>query len=222
MLHCIAFQVTAGTVNYEGPITIKATSTGTDSTLAGIGRLVADAQAREAPVQRLADAVAGKFCYSVMAASAATFAFWSLAGHPCSLSCMCLPRCTSLILLVRVLLDLVVLFLVSCRCAGKLDPSLCVTETVLSEAVVQLSCWQICVLLPDNSGMLSATAAHCSEGGNHSSTLQLSCDMLPSTCRSKSTHSFGSQLRIQSSTFTSASSQAGISRAMGGKAKPNI
>ncbi|KAL0017965.1 hypothetical protein WJX77_000120 [Trebouxia sp. C0004] len=73
-------QVIAGTVNYEGPITIKATSTGTDSTLAGIGRLVADAQAREAPVQRLADAVAGKFCYSVMAASAATFGFWSLAG----------------------------------------------------------------------------------------------------------------------------------------------
>lgn len=67
-------------MNYEGPITIRATSTGTDSTLAGIGRLVADAQAREAPVQRLADAVAGKFCYSVMAASAATFAFWSLAG----------------------------------------------------------------------------------------------------------------------------------------------
>ena len=67
-------------MNYEGPITIRATSTGTDSTLAGIGRLVADAQAREAPVQRLADAVAGKFCYSVMGASAATFAFWSLAG----------------------------------------------------------------------------------------------------------------------------------------------
>ena len=72
--------MTAGTVNYEGPITIKATSTGTDSTLAGIGRLVADAQAREAPVQRLADSVAGKFCYSVMAASAATFGFWSLLG----------------------------------------------------------------------------------------------------------------------------------------------
>lgn len=43
-------------------------------------RLVADAQSREAPVQRLADVVAGKFCYGVMAASAATFGFWSLAG----------------------------------------------------------------------------------------------------------------------------------------------
>ena len=73
-------QVTAGTVNYEGPISIRATSTGAQSTLAGIGRLVAEAQAREAPVQRLADAVAGKFFYIVMAASALTFGFWSLAG----------------------------------------------------------------------------------------------------------------------------------------------
>ncbi len=39
-------QVTAGTVNYEGPITLRASSTGSDSTLAGIGRLVADAQVR--------------------------------------------------------------------------------------------------------------------------------------------------------------------------------
>lgn len=41
---------------------------------------MADAQSREAPVQRLADVVAGRFCYGVMAASSATFAFWSLAG----------------------------------------------------------------------------------------------------------------------------------------------
>ena len=84
-------QVTAGTVNYEGPITIKATSTGTDSTLAGIGRLVADAQAREAPMQRLADSVAGKFCYSVMAASAATFGFWSLLGKTCHIITLYTP-----------------------------------------------------------------------------------------------------------------------------------
>lgn len=47
---------------------------------AGIAALVASAQAREAPVQRLADAVAGRFCYGVMAAAAATFTFWSLWG----------------------------------------------------------------------------------------------------------------------------------------------
>jgi Cu2+-exporting ATPase len=41
---------------------------------------VTEAQARDTQVQRLADVVAGRFCYSVMAASAATFAFWHLAG----------------------------------------------------------------------------------------------------------------------------------------------
>ncbi|KAG2492510.1 hypothetical protein HYH03_009175 [Edaphochlamys debaryana] len=69
-----------GTVLYEGAVTMRATATGARSTVAGIARLVSDAQSREAPVQRLADAVAGRFCYSVMAASAATFAFWALAG----------------------------------------------------------------------------------------------------------------------------------------------
>ena len=73
-------RLTAGTVVYESPLTFTATSTGADSTLAGIARLVADAQANEAPVQRLADAVSGKFCYGVMAASAATAAFWATAG----------------------------------------------------------------------------------------------------------------------------------------------
>ena len=74
--------MTAGTVLFEAPITMRATSTGAGSTLSGIGRLVAAAQAREAPVQRLADTIAGRFCYTVMGASAATFAFWTLAGGP--------------------------------------------------------------------------------------------------------------------------------------------
>ncbi len=73
--------MTAGTVNYEGALTVRTTSTGANSALAGIAGLVASAQAREAPVQRLADSVAGRFCYTVMAAAAATFAFWSLAGE---------------------------------------------------------------------------------------------------------------------------------------------
>jgi hypothetical protein len=37
-------------------------------------------QARTAPIQRLADTVAGKFAYGVMALSAATFAFWATVG----------------------------------------------------------------------------------------------------------------------------------------------
>lgn len=42
--------------------------------------MVETAQARTAPVQRLADAVAGKFAYAVMGVSAATFAFWATVG----------------------------------------------------------------------------------------------------------------------------------------------
>ena len=37
---------------------------------------VEDAQSREAPVQRLADSIAGPFAYTIMAASATTFLFW--------------------------------------------------------------------------------------------------------------------------------------------------
>ena len=76
----IGSRVTGGTISHEGVITVRAMATGKASTLAGIARLVSDAQSREAPAQRLADVVAGKFCYGVMAASAATFAFWSLYG----------------------------------------------------------------------------------------------------------------------------------------------
>lgn len=145
MQHCIALQVTAGTVNYEGPITIRATSTGTDSTLAGIGRLVADAQAREAPVQRLADAVAGKFCYSVMAASAATFAFWSLAGHPCS-TLLHVPAWMH-----RHLAYLCAFcWTLGCSCHCATWTSVVRHRSVLFEAAVQFSCSQVCTLLPDS------------------------------------------------------------------------
>jgi hypothetical protein len=61
-------------------VVVRATSTGSQSTIAGIARMVSDAQAREAPIQRLADSVSGVFCYGVMAASLVTFAFWTLAG----------------------------------------------------------------------------------------------------------------------------------------------
>jgi cation transport ATPase len=45
---------------------------------------VEDAQAREAPVQRLADAIAGPFVYTVMTLAAATFSFWYFSLTICS------------------------------------------------------------------------------------------------------------------------------------------
>jgi P-type Cu2+ transporter len=72
--------VTAGTLNQSGTIAIAATRTGKDTTLAQIIALVEAAQTRKAPVQRLADTVAGYFTYGVMAIATITFIFWYFIG----------------------------------------------------------------------------------------------------------------------------------------------
>nr|WP_322111989.1 heavy metal translocating P-type ATPase [Aerosakkonema funiforme] len=72
--------VQAGTLNQSGAIAIRATRIGKDTTLAQIVALVEAAQTRKAPVQHLADTVAGYFTYGVMAAAAFTFLFWYFIG----------------------------------------------------------------------------------------------------------------------------------------------
>ncbi|MBD2194087.1 MULTISPECIES: heavy metal translocating P-type ATPase [Calothrix] len=73
-------MVTAGTLNQTGAIAIQATRTGSDTTLAHIVALVEDAQTRKAPVQKLADTVAGYFTYGVLTAALLTFIFWFFWG----------------------------------------------------------------------------------------------------------------------------------------------
>ncbi|KAL6782617.1 CTP2 [Auxenochlorella protothecoides x Auxenochlorella symbiontica] len=73
-------RVSAGTLNSEGRLVVVAEAAGEATTLGALGSLIEAAQSRAAPVQGLADAVAGRFCYGVMAASAATLAFWAGPG----------------------------------------------------------------------------------------------------------------------------------------------
>ncbi|MEH2245929.1 heavy metal translocating P-type ATPase [Nostoc sp.] len=73
-------MVTGGTLNQSGAIAIQATRTGSDTTLAQIVALVEAAQTRKAPVQKLADTVAGYFTYGVLTASVLTFVFWYFFG----------------------------------------------------------------------------------------------------------------------------------------------
>ncbi|MDP5018238.1 MAG: heavy metal translocating P-type ATPase [Dolichospermum sp.] len=73
-------MVTGGTLNQSGAIAIQATRIGDDTTLAQIVALVEAAQTRKAPVQKLADTVAGYFTYGVLTAACLTFAFWYLWG----------------------------------------------------------------------------------------------------------------------------------------------
>jgi Cu+-exporting ATPase len=73
--------VTGATVNAGGGLLIvRATRVGADTALAQIGRLVTDAQSGKAPVQRLADRVAGIFVPVVLAIAAAALGFWVGAG----------------------------------------------------------------------------------------------------------------------------------------------
>jgi copper-transporting P-type ATPase V len=70
--------VAGATVNTNGALTIRATAVGTDTALAQIVRLIEEAQGTKAPVQRLADQIAGVFVPIVLAIAAATFAGWAL------------------------------------------------------------------------------------------------------------------------------------------------
>ncbi len=75
-----AAVVKAGTINLTGVIILKATQVGKDTTLAKIIASVENAQTRKAPVQKLADQVAGYFTYGVMTVAALTFLFWYFIG----------------------------------------------------------------------------------------------------------------------------------------------
>ena len=93
--------VYAGTVNQDGLLTCEATKVGRDTLLAGIVRLVAEAQGSKAPIQRLADRVSGIFVPIVVAIAVATFlATWWAAGD-----------------VARALMHAVAVLVIACPCA---------------------------------------------------------------------------------------------------------
>ena len=64
------------TVNVSGRLVVRATHVGADTAVAQIGRLVTEAQAGKAPVQRLADRVSAVFVPVVIAIAVGTLGFW--------------------------------------------------------------------------------------------------------------------------------------------------
>ncbi|HTT96385.1 MAG TPA: heavy metal translocating P-type ATPase [Solirubrobacterales bacterium] len=74
-------EVAGATVNAGGRLVVRATRVGAETALAQIARLVADAQSGKAPVQRLADRIAGVFVPAVIALALATLGFWLAAGE---------------------------------------------------------------------------------------------------------------------------------------------
>jgi len=72
----VGSEVVGATINRGGRLTIRATRVGAETVLAQIVRLVEDAQADKAPIQRLADKVSNYFVPTVVAIAAFTFAVW--------------------------------------------------------------------------------------------------------------------------------------------------
>jgi Cu+-exporting ATPase len=73
-------RVIGGTVNTSGTFVMKAELVGSDTMLSRIVKMVAEAQRSRAPIQRLADIVAGWFVPTVFAVSVIAFAAWSIWG----------------------------------------------------------------------------------------------------------------------------------------------
>ncbi len=74
--------VIGATINKTGSFRFRATKVGSHTMLAQIIKLVEDAQGSKAPIQKLADLVAGYFVQVVIILAVLAFAYWMLAGQP--------------------------------------------------------------------------------------------------------------------------------------------
>ena len=72
--------VIGGAVNTTGAFIMRATRVGSETMLAQIAQMVADAQRSKAPIQRIADVVAGYFTPAVMLIAIAAFIVWAIWG----------------------------------------------------------------------------------------------------------------------------------------------
>lgn len=77
----VGAEVLGGSLNTTGLVLVRATKVGADTQLARMGKLVADAQAGKASIQRLADRVSAVFVPVVLVIAALTLAGWLLAGQ---------------------------------------------------------------------------------------------------------------------------------------------
>ena len=96
-------RVTGGTINGTGSVTIRAERVGSDTLLAQIVRMVAEAQRSRAPIQRLADVIAAWFVPAVVVVSIVAFAAWSIWGPD--------PK------LAHALVSAVAVLIIACPCA---------------------------------------------------------------------------------------------------------
>jgi Cu+-exporting ATPase len=96
-------RVVGATVNGSGTLVLRAEAVGAETVLARIVAMVASAQRSRAPIQRLADVVAGYFVPAVVLAAAVTFVVWASVGPD--------PR------FANALINAVAVLIIACPCA---------------------------------------------------------------------------------------------------------
>jgi Cu+-exporting ATPase len=112
----VGAAVTGATVNGSGAFSFRATRVGADTTLAGIIRMVEQAQGAKLPIQAMVDRVTAVFVPAVFAVAALTFLVWMLVGPE--------PRLT------HALVNAVAVLIIACPCAmGLATPAAIMTGT---------------------------------------------------------------------------------------------
>lgn len=96
-------KLTGGTVNIAGSLVMEAQAIGSDTVLARIVRMVAEAQRSRAPIQAVADRISRWFVPLVVAVAVATFVSWNLVGPE--------PR------FGHALLNAIAVLIIACPCA---------------------------------------------------------------------------------------------------------
>jgi P-type Cu+ transporter len=96
-------RVIGATVNGTGSLVMRAERVGAETLLAQIVRMVSEAQRSRAPIQKLADVVAGYFVPTVVVAAVITFVIWALVGPE--------PR------MAHGLINAVAVLIIACPCA---------------------------------------------------------------------------------------------------------
>lgn len=99
----VGAHVVAGTMNQTGSLIVRADKVGRDTMLARIVQMVADAQRSRAPIQRMADKVAGWFVPAVLGIALLSFSIWAIWGPE--------PR------LAHGLVAAVAVLIIACPCA---------------------------------------------------------------------------------------------------------
>jgi len=96
-------KLTGATLNTNGTFVMRADRVGSDTLLAQIVQMVAEAQRSRAPIQGLADTVSGWFIPAVVSAAAVAFIIWSVLGPPPAMS--------------YALLNAIAVLIIACPCA---------------------------------------------------------------------------------------------------------